>query len=86
MLCYVVWELKFDEFHTSFPLNCGILSSRPAKICTVYRCWTMAEVRLSEQLEAENEDTGSSETLAAETGKQFSVPLTPSPIDLEASN
>jgi hypothetical protein len=58
----------------------------------------MAEVRLSEQLEAENEDTGTGhlqgtcgtgseceETSAAETGKQFSVALTPSLIDLETS-
>ncbi len=25
---HLVWELKFDKFHTSYPLNCGILSSR----------------------------------------------------------
>ena len=55
------WNSKNLSDHTSYPLNCGILSSRRAKICTVYSCWTTAEVRLSEQFEAEIvQDTGSS--------------------------
>jgi hypothetical protein len=56
----------------------------------------MAEVRLSEQLESEIvQDTGHLQgtcgeggkceelAAAAETGKQFIVPLTPTPLDLE---